>query len=105
MQELLGMIPGAGKMLKGVQIDDKAFVRVEAIINSMTPRERANHNVINGSRKRRIATGSGTTVNEVNKLLKQFAQMKKMMKKVSSGKMGRFNPGSFFGGRGTSPFG
>ncbi|MCF8721324.1 signal recognition particle protein [Nitrospina gracilis] len=105
MQELLGMIPGAGKMLKGVQIDDKAFVRVEAIINSMTPRERANHNVINGSRKRRIATGSGTTVNEVNKLLKQFAQMKKMMKKVSSGKMGRFNPGSFFGGRGMSPFG
>ncbi|MGP0565839.1 signal recognition particle protein [Nitrospina sp. 32_T5] len=105
MQELLGMIPGAGKMLKGVQIDDKAFVRVEAIINSMTPRERANHNVINGSRKRRIATGSGTTVNEVNKLLKQFAQMKKMMKKVSSGKMGRFNPGSFLGGRGMSPFG
>jgi signal recognition particle subunit SRP54 len=105
MQELLGMIPGAGKMLKGVQIDDKAFVRVEAIINSMTPRERANHNVINGSRKRRIATGSGTTVNEVNKLLKQFAQMKKMMKKMSSGKMGRFNPASLLGGRGMNPFG
>ena len=104
MQELLGMIPGASKMLKGVQIDDQAFVRVEAMIDSMTPHERAKHNIINGSRKRRIASGSGTAVSDVNKLLKQFAQMKKMMKKMSSGKMGRFNLGSMMGGRGLSPF-
>ncbi len=104
MQDLLGMIPGAGKMLKNVQIDDKAFVRIEAMINSMTPFERANHNIINGSRKRRIATGSGVAVSDVNKLLKQFAQMKKMMKKMTSGKMGRLNLGGLLGGGRLNPF-
>jgi signal recognition particle subunit SRP54 len=104
IQQILGMIPGANK-LKGLKIDEKAFSRVEAIINSMTPAERAKHNMINGSRKRRIASGSGTTVNDINKLLKQFAQMQKMMKKFNMGKMkGGLNLGSLMGGKGRLPF-
>jgi signal recognition particle subunit SRP54 len=95
MEQLMGMIPGAGK-LKGLKVDNKAFVQIEAIINSMTLRERAKHNIINASRKRRIAQGSGTRVNDINKLLKQFAQMQKMMKKVSRG--GGLNFGSLMGG-------
>jgi signal recognition particle subunit SRP54 len=98
MEQLLGMIPGAGKLTKGLKIDNSAFVQVEAIINSMTSREREKHNIINASRKRRIAQGSGTRVNDVNKLLKQFAQMQKMMKKVARG--GGMNFGSLMGGRG-----
>ncbi len=98
MEQLLGMIPGAGKLTKGLKIDNSAFVQVEAIINSMTAREREKHNIINASRKRRIALGSGTRVNDVNKLLKQFAQMQKMMKKVARG--GGMNFGSLMGGRG-----
>ena len=97
MEQLLGMIPGAGK-LKGLKVDNKAFVQIEAIINSMTPKERAKHNIINASRKRRIADGSGTKVNDINKLLKQFAQMQKMMKKVSRG--GGLNFGSLMGSGG-----
>ena len=97
MEQLLGMIPGAGK-LKGLKVDNKAFVQIEAIINSMTLKERAKHNIINASRKRRIAQGSGTRVNDINKLLKQFAQMQKMMKKVSRG--GGLNFGSLMGGGG-----
>ena len=97
MEQLLGMIPGAGK-LKGLKVDNKAFVQIEAIINSMTLKERAKHNIINASRKRRIAQGSGTRVNDINKLLKQFAQMQKMMKKVSRG--GGLNFGSMMGGGG-----
>jgi signal recognition particle subunit SRP54 len=97
MEQLLGMIPGAGK-LKGLKIDNRAFVQVEAIINSMTSAERGRHNIINASRKRRIAQGSGTRVNDVNKLLKQFSQMQKMMKKISRG--GGLNFGSLMGGRG-----
>jgi len=98
MEQLLSMIPGAGKLTKGLKIDNRAFVQVEAIINSMTAKEREKHNIINASRKRRIAQGSGTRVNDVNKLLKQFAQMQKMMKKVSRG--GGMNFGSLLGGRG-----
>ena len=97
MEQLLGMIPGAGK-LKGLKVDNKAFVQIEAIINSMTPKERAKHNIINASRKRRISEGSGTKVNDINKLLKQFAQMQKMMKKVSRG--GGLNFGSLMGSGG-----
>jgi signal recognition particle subunit SRP54 len=100
VKQLLGMIPGASK-LKGLQVDDRALVKVEAVISSMTPYERANHNKINSRRKRRIALGSGTGVNDVNKLLKQFAQMKKMMKKMSSGKgRGGMDIQSLMGGRG-----
>ena len=86
------------KKLKGLKVDNKAFVQIEAIINSMTPKERAKHNIINASRKRRIAEGSGTKVNDINKLLKQFAQMQKMMKKVSRG--GGLNFGSLIGSGG-----
>ncbi len=86
IENLLGMIPGLGKQLKGVNIDDNAFVKVEAIINSMTVQERNNYVILNGSRKKRIATGSGTTVADINKLVKQHLTMKKMLKKMKRGK-------------------
>lgn len=86
MKDLLGMIPGAGKMLKDVDIDDDAFKHVEAIIQSMTPKERSNPAIINASRKKRIGQGSGTSVQEVNRLMKQFDQMSKMMKMMQGGK-------------------
>lgn len=81
--DVLGMIPGMGKQIKDVKFGDKDMARMEAIILSMTPKERENPDVINGSRRKRIAAGSGNTVNEVNKLLKQFVQTKKMMKMMS----------------------
>lgn len=84
MKDLMGMIPGAGKALKDVEIDDDAFKGVEAIIHSMTPKERKNPQIIDASRKKRIASGSGTTIQEVNQLLKQFAEMGKMMKFMQS---------------------
>ncbi len=84
MEELLKMIPGAGgKAMKGMQVDEKALVYVEAIINSMTIEERRRPNILNGSRRKRIANGSGTSVQEVNKLLNQFNMMQKMMKKMN----------------------
>ena len=85
MKDLIGMIPGAGKMMKGVDIDDDAFKGIEAIIHSMTPAERSNPSLINASRKKRVAKGSGTSVQEVNQLLKQFTQMSKMMKMMQGG--------------------
>lgn len=84
MKDLIGMIPGAGKALKDVEINDDAFKGVEAIIKSMTPKERKNPNIIDNSRKKRIAAGSGTTLQEVNQLLKQFSEMGKMMKFMNS---------------------
>lgn len=90
MEQLLSMMPGVKPgALKDMQIDEKALSRVEAIILSMTPKERHNPDIINFQRKRRIAAGSGNTVEEVNKLLKQFEQTRKMMKQLSSGKFGR----------------
>ncbi|MDL5047997.1 signal recognition particle protein [Oscillatoria amoena NRMC-F 0135] len=86
MKDLLGMIPGVGKALKGVDVDDNSFKPVEAIIRSMTIEERENPDLINGSRKNRIAKGSGTSVQQVNQLLKQFGDMRKMMKTMN--KMG-----------------
>ena len=83
LKDLVGMIPGMGKMLKGVEIDDNAFRPIEAIIKSMTKKERENPDVIDGSRKKRIAKGSGTTVQQVNQLMKQFDEMRKMMKKMN----------------------
>ena len=77
MKDLMGMIPGMGKMIKEVDIDDDAFKGIESIIHSMTPHERQNPMVLNGSRKKRIADGSGTSVQEVNQLIKQFSQMGK----------------------------
>ena len=82
MKDLMGMIPGMDKALKGVEISDDAFKPVEAIIGSMTPEERANPALLNGSRKNRIAKGSGTSIVEVNRFLKQFEQTSKMMRKV-----------------------
>ncbi|WP_299104778.1 signal recognition particle protein [uncultured Tenacibaculum sp.] len=85
MKDLVGMIPGAGKALKDVDIDDDAFKGIEAIIHSMTPSERGKPSIINSSRKKRIAKGSGTTIQEVNQLMKQFDQMSKMMKMMQGG--------------------
>lgn len=82
MKDLMGMIPGMDKALKGVEVSDDAFKPIEAIIGSMTPEERANPSLLNGSRKERIARGSGTSIVEVNRFLKQFDQTSKMMKKV-----------------------
>ena len=93
IKELLGMIPGMGKAVKDMDIDDNAFKSVEAIIRSMTPKERANPDIINNSRKERIARGSGTTLQEVNKLMKQFEQIRKTMKSVAGGKFPGMMPG------------
>lgn len=95
LENILGMIPGMNKQLKGVTIDDREFTKVEAIINSMTKQERNNYVIMNGSRKRRIAAGSGTTVPDVNRLIKQHLAMKKMLKKFKGGK--KFNFGNIFG--------
>jgi signal recognition particle subunit SRP54 len=91
LESLIGMMPKVGilKELKDVKVDEKEINHVVAIIDSMTPRERDNHMIINGSRRRRIAKGSGTSVQEVNQLLKQYAQAKKMMKSFSGGFMGK----------------
>ncbi len=86
IKDLAGMIPGMGKAIKNLDIDDDAFKGIEAIIGSMTPEEREDPMIINGSRRKRIAMGSGTTVQEINQLLKQFDETKKMMKKLSGGK-------------------
>ncbi len=86
VKDLMGMIPGMGKALKDVDIQDDAFKHIEAIILSMTPKERSNPAIINGQRKNRIAAGSGTNIQEVNKLLKQFEDTKKMMKMMSNPK-------------------
>ena len=88
IKELMGMIPGVGKAIKDLDIDDNAFKSVEAIIRSMTPKERANPDIINASRRERIARGSGTNIQEVNRLMKQFEQIRKVMKGVAGGKMG-----------------
>ena len=85
MKDLVGMIPGVGKAMKDVDIDDDAFKGIEAIIHSMTPQERSKPTVLNASRKKRIAKGSGTSVQEVNQLMKQFDQMSKMMKMMQGG--------------------
>ena len=85
MKDLLGMIPGMGKAMKNIDIDDDAFKHIEAMINSMTLNERQNPDIINGSRRKRIAMGSGRTVQDVNNLLKQFTDMRKMMKMMQSG--------------------
>lgn len=85
LKDLAGMIPGMGKVMKDIDIDDDAFKGVEAIIFSMTPQERENPVLLNGSRRKRIATGSGTSIQDVNRLIKQFDDMRKMMKMASSG--------------------
>ena len=99
LSDLLGMIPGMGKVkqLKNLQVDESELGRVEAVINSMTPQERRQHTIINGSRRKRIARGSGTSVQDVNRLLKNYAQVLKLMKKLNRGGIRGF-------GRGMLPF-
>ncbi len=89
VKDLMGMIPGMGKAIKDVDLDDDAFKGVEAIIHSMTPAERENPAIMNGSRRKRIARGAGTDIQEVNKLLKQFEDMRKMMRTMRSGGKGK----------------
>jgi len=99
LSDLMGMIPGMGKLkqMKNFEVDDNQLVRIEAIINSMTPQERRHHGMINGSRRKRIAKGSGTKVQDVNQLLKNYTQVMKMMKKLNKGGMRGL-------GRGMLPF-
>ena len=93
IKDLMGMIPGVGKQIKDLDIDDNAFKSIEAIIYSMTPYERSHPEIINGSRRQRIAKGSGTNIQEVNRLLKQFEQTRKMMKNVANMPMGKMGMG------------
>ena len=95
IDQLMGMIPGLGaKQLRGLEVDDSHLKKIEAIINSMTPEERRRPEIIGGSRRKRIALGSGTKVQDVNRLLKQFAQTKQMLKQFASPK-GRKKRGMF----------
>jgi signal recognition particle subunit SRP54 len=95
---IMGMIPGMNKMkLPDADVNDKELTKVDAIISSMTSRERRDYTIISGSRRSRIAKGSGTQVQDVNRLLKQFAEMRKMMKAMQGGKMK--NMGRMLGGR------
>jgi len=89
MKDLLGMLPGVGSKIKDLDIDDNAFKGIEALIQSMTPQEREKPEIMNASRKQRIASGSGRSVQELNKLLTQFTQMRQMMKTMNNnrGKM------------------
>ena len=89
LKDLASMIPGVGKAIKDIDIDDNAFKGIEAIIQSMTPKERTHPEILNTSRRQRIAKGSGTNIQEVNRLIKQFDQTRKMMKMVTGGGMGK----------------
>ncbi len=89
MEQLMGMIPGMGKMTKNLVLDERQLVWTDAIINSMTKEERHNPSILDGSRRKRIARGSGRSIQEVNTLLKQFGQMQKMMKNLSRSKVNR----------------
>ena len=94
IKDLLGMIPGMGKAMKDIDISDDAFNKVEAIIHSMTPSERAQPELMNGNRRKRLADGSGNSIQEVNQFLKQFEEMRKMMKKMQkSGAAGKMMKG------------
>ncbi|HET6569489.1 MAG TPA: signal recognition particle protein [Rhodothermales bacterium] len=101
LRDLLGMIPGLGRQMKDLDVDDEAFVYIEAMIQSMTPAERKNPDLLNGSRRRRIADGSGVEVSDINQLLKQFREMKKMMKTMTKmmGKGRSVDISSLMGGR------
>jgi signal recognition particle subunit SRP54 len=85
VKDLMSMIPGVGKAVKDMDIDDDAFKDIEAIIFSMTPQEREDPKILNGSRRKRIADGAGSNIQEVNRLIKQFAETSKMMKMMTSG--------------------
>jgi signal recognition particle subunit SRP54 len=95
MSDIIKMIPGMNQMkqLKNLEVDDKELIKIEAIINSMTPLERRQHTLIKGSRRKRIAKGSGTSVQDINKLLKNYNQVMKMIKKINKGGMRGFGAG------------
>ncbi len=95
ISELINMIPGMGKIkqLKNLEVDENEFIKIEAIINSMTPQERHQHTLIKGSRRKRIAKGSGTSVQDINNLLKNYTQVVKMMKKINKGGMRELGQG------------
>src|SRR5690606_4990385 len=101
LKDLLGMIPGVGRQSRDLDVDDEAFKYLEAMIQSMTPEERRHPELINGSRRRRIALGSGVEVSDVNQLLKQFREMKKMMKTMTKlmGKGRSIDVSALMGGR------
>jgi signal recognition particle subunit SRP54 len=86
VKDLLGMIPGMGKAFRDIDIDDNAFVGIESIVSSMTPYEREHPEVLNGSRRKRVATGSGNDIAEVNRLIKQFEETRKIMHSVATNK-------------------
>ena len=97
ISSLIGMIPGIpSAKLKGLEVDDRAFDKIQAVIFSMTPEERRHPELINGSRRRRIAAGSGSDIHAVNQLLNQFKQVQKMMKQLGSGRVPK-NPFQMFG--------
>jgi len=95
LESVLSMVPGIGNAIKDIQVDDHALVRIEAMIQSMTPEERRNPNILDGSRRRRIAIGSGNELTAVNRVLKQFGQMQKMIKRISRGQMNDLARGLF----------
>jgi signal recognition particle subunit SRP54 len=95
LESILSMVPGIGNAVKNIDVDDHALVRIEAMIQSMTPDERQRPNIIDGSRRRRIALGSGNELTDVNRILKQFGQMQKMIKKISRGQMNDLAKGLF----------
>jgi len=100
LEQILGMLPNMGAMrgLSSLRVDEKELIHIEAIIDSMTPRERQNHQILNGSRRKRIARGSGRPVQEINRLLKQYLETRKMMKSLSRGVMPRLMKGMKFTG-------
>jgi signal recognition particle subunit SRP54 len=100
LEQILGMLPNMGPMrgLNAMKVDEKELIHIEAIIDSMTPQERENHQILNGSRRKRIARGSGRPVQEINRLLKQYLETRKMMKSLSRGVMPRLMKGMKFVG-------
>ena len=93
MKDLLGMIPGVGKQIKDLDVNEDSFKGIEAMINSMTPEERSNPDLIDSNRRRRIAKGAGKDITDVNAFMKQFEQMRSMMKSMNKMPMGRMMPG------------
>ena len=105
VKDLMGMIPGMGKAMKGVEIEDDPFKHVEAMVSSMTNEERSNPSILNGSRRQRVARGSGRSLNEVNQLIKQFNDMGKLMKMMQGGGMKNMMKMMGKGGMPKMPFG
>ena len=104
LSNILGMLPGVGSKLKDVEIDDNAMKKPEAIIRSMTPKERRNPDLLNASRRKRIAAGAGVTVQDVNQLIRQFEQTRQMVKQMMGNKKGAMRRMASMGGMNRPPF-